>query len=125
MPNDRNIQKKSTGINSKFEHDYSKRYIFMAGALNLTASQEDIKQLLLEYTLQEETIDTRTAQLCIKPSLFLWIRAITAQEEGKELHCLDGSPMTLSDDIDSYLPTSFGPTGRSLTRCTLLQGPSP
>ena len=55
----------------------------MAGALNLTASQEDIKQLLLEYTLQEETIDTRTAQLCIKPSLFLWIRAITAQEEGK------------------------------------------
>ena len=83
MPNDRNIQKKSTGINSKFEHDYSKRYIFMAGALNLTASQEDIKQLLLEYTLQEETIDTRTAQLCIKPSLFLWIRAITAQEEGK------------------------------------------
>jgi len=43
MPNDRNIQKKSTGINSKFEHDYSKRYIFMAGALNLTASQEDIK----------------------------------------------------------------------------------
>ena len=33
--------------------------------------------------ITRRTIDTRTAQLCIKPSLFLWIRAATPQEEGK------------------------------------------